>query len=233
MMRNCALISFSSVCCRSPIVPVRPTYSAELLTASMNGSLPRSSGASGSAPDLSSNGATPTHQPHHGNGTPGGRRSRADSRASPTVTTNSAILSGTHHGTNVWSNPLNWNDDNGSTSTTPTPTMASMHGLVGGGGGEEGLLLLRHQECYSAAAANHAAGSGFAPRFAPSPPPPIPPPPTSSVRAAHPTGPAVSDIFFMIILLSIKCFTENYFFSSFNPINIFLESVHWHELDVF
>ncbi|XP_059092031.1 kinesin-like protein KIF3A isoform X4 [Tigriopus californicus] len=42
----------TSVCCRSPIVPVRPTYSAELLTASYNGSLPRSSGHSGSAPDL-------------------------------------------------------------------------------------------------------------------------------------------------------------------------------------
>lgn len=44
---------FLSVCCRSPIVPVRPTYSAELLSTSFNGSLPRSAGASGSAPDLS------------------------------------------------------------------------------------------------------------------------------------------------------------------------------------
>ena len=67
------------MCCRSPIVPVRPTYSAELLTASFNGSLPRSSGASGSAPDLS-------HGGHNGD-------YRSDSRSRSPVT-------------NVWTNPL-------------------------------------------------------------------------------------------------------------------------------
>ncbi len=51
---------YHSVCCRSPIVPVRPTYSAELLTVSMNGSLPRSASGTGSAPDLSSTASPPT-----------------------------------------------------------------------------------------------------------------------------------------------------------------------------
>ncbi|XP_023345915.1 kinesin-like protein KIF12 [Eurytemora carolleeae] len=41
----------NSVCCRSPIIPARPSYSAELMSLSYSGSLPRSSG---SAPDLSS-----------------------------------------------------------------------------------------------------------------------------------------------------------------------------------
>ena len=59
---NFPLLSFFSVCCRSPIVPVRPTYSAELLTASFNGSLPRSAGGTGSAPDLS-NGNTRGNSP--------------------------------------------------------------------------------------------------------------------------------------------------------------------------
>ena len=45
------------VCCRSPLIPVRPNYSSgEILSGSMNGSLPRSSGGSaentGSAPNL-------------------------------------------------------------------------------------------------------------------------------------------------------------------------------------
>lgn len=84
----------SSVCCRSPIVPVRPTYSAELLTASLNGSLPRSAGGTGSAPDLSSNGGTPVN----GN----------DPRSSPV--------------TEVWSNYYNNNESCSSTATTtPTP----------------------------------------------------------------------------------------------------------------
>jgi len=42
----------NSVCCRSPIIPARPSYSAELMSLSYSGSLPRSS--SGSAPDLTS-----------------------------------------------------------------------------------------------------------------------------------------------------------------------------------
>merc|ERR1712012_612202 len=44
----------NSVCCRSPIIPARPSYSAELMSLSYSGSLPRSSGTSGSAPDLTS-----------------------------------------------------------------------------------------------------------------------------------------------------------------------------------
>ena len=49
-------VSFS-VCCRSPLIPVRPNYSSgDILSGSMNGSLPRSSGGSaattGSAPNL-------------------------------------------------------------------------------------------------------------------------------------------------------------------------------------
>ena len=48
---------YFSVCCRSPLIPVRPNYSSgEILTGSINGSLPRSSGGSaatvGSAPNL-------------------------------------------------------------------------------------------------------------------------------------------------------------------------------------
>merc|ERR1719347_2255519 len=42
----------NSVCCRSPKIPARPSYSAELMSLSYSGSLPRSSGTSGSAPDL-------------------------------------------------------------------------------------------------------------------------------------------------------------------------------------
>ena len=53
----------SSVCCRSPIIPVRPTYSAELLSASFSGSLPRSAGATGSAPDLSHHQGAGTSSP--------------------------------------------------------------------------------------------------------------------------------------------------------------------------
>ncbi|XP_040566336.1 kinesin-like protein KIF3A isoform X2 [Lepeophtheirus salmonis] len=41
----------NSVCCRSPIIPARPSYSAELLSMSLSGSLPRSSGVMGSAPE--------------------------------------------------------------------------------------------------------------------------------------------------------------------------------------
>ena len=45
------------VCCRSPLIPVRPNYSSgDILSGSMSGSLPRSSGGSaattGSAPNL-------------------------------------------------------------------------------------------------------------------------------------------------------------------------------------
>jgi hypothetical protein len=49
--KNCL---YRRVCCRSPIIPARPSYSAELMSLSYSGSLPRSSGTSGSAPDLSS-----------------------------------------------------------------------------------------------------------------------------------------------------------------------------------
>ena len=48
------LRQFFRVCCRSPIIPARPSYSAELMSLSYSGSLPRSSGTSGSAPDLTS-----------------------------------------------------------------------------------------------------------------------------------------------------------------------------------
>ena len=45
------------VCCRSPLIPVRPNYSSgDILSGSINGSLPRSSGGladnTGSAPNL-------------------------------------------------------------------------------------------------------------------------------------------------------------------------------------
>ena len=71
------------VCCRSPIVPVRPTYSAELLSTSFNGSLPRSSGAVGSAPDLSNGNSHGEQRTSSSSGN--------DSRSSPV--------------TNVWTNP--------------------------------------------------------------------------------------------------------------------------------
>ena len=45
-------LTLTRVCCRSPIIPARPSYSAELMSLSYSGSLPRSSGTSGSAPDL-------------------------------------------------------------------------------------------------------------------------------------------------------------------------------------
>lgn len=54
----------NSVCCRSPIIPARPSYSAELMSLSYSGSLPRSSGTSGSAPDLTSE-----YRPGPGGGT--------------------------------------------------------------------------------------------------------------------------------------------------------------------
>lgn len=63
-------------------MPVRPTYSAELLSTSFNGSLPRSSGAVGSAPDLS-NGNSNEQRTSSSSGN--------DSRSSPV--------------TNVWTNP--------------------------------------------------------------------------------------------------------------------------------
>ena len=54
------------VCCRSPLIPVRPNYSSgDILSGSMSGSLPRSSGGSaattGSAPNL-----TRVHGPGNG-----------------------------------------------------------------------------------------------------------------------------------------------------------------------
>ena len=54
----------SRVCCRSPIIPARPSYSAELMSLSYSGSLPRSSG---SAPDLTAVAAAA--DPHHRGGT--------------------------------------------------------------------------------------------------------------------------------------------------------------------
>ncbi len=88
------IFSINRVCCRSPIVPVRPTYSAELLSSSFNGSLPRSSGAVGSAPDLS---GVERNVSSNGGGTLAASEPRTtsssgnDSRSSPV--------------TNVWTNP--------------------------------------------------------------------------------------------------------------------------------
>jgi len=90
----------NSVCCRSPIIPARPSYSAELMSLSYSGSLPRSSGTSGSAPDLTSEyrhagGSSPvtdlwTNPLHDGtaNGTEEvqGNGSMAPSRSSGSIT---------------------------------------------------------------------------------------------------------------------------------------------------
>ena len=75
----------SRVCCRSPIIPARPSYSAELMSLSYSGSLPRSSvtlyqgrkvcwnissqGTSGSAPDLAGDFQRQSGSPAH-NGQP-------------------------------------------------------------------------------------------------------------------------------------------------------------------
>jgi len=59
----------NSVCCRSPIIPARPSYSAELMSLSYSGSLPRSSGTSGSAPDLAGDFQRQSGSPAH-NGQP-------------------------------------------------------------------------------------------------------------------------------------------------------------------
>jgi hypothetical protein len=116
----------SRVCCRSPIVPVRPNYSSELLSASVNGSLPRSSGASGSAPDLSRGGSPAAQAP---------AASRADSRASPV--------------TDVWTNPSYFFSPDSSLTPTPsrfdgscTPATASAAALAAryGRGGHGGSL---------------------------------------------------------------------------------------------
>ena len=53
-LKTDVILYITRVCCRSPIIPARPSYSAELMSLSYSGSLPRSSGTSGSAPDLSS-----------------------------------------------------------------------------------------------------------------------------------------------------------------------------------
>jgi len=110
----------NSVCCRSPIIPARPSYSAELMSLSYNGSLPRSSG---SAPDLTAAefqaGSSPLHQP-------GGPGSSPQHRAG----------SGASH--DLWTNPMhdaNGTDEerkvggallqsrsSGSLATTPTPS---------------------------------------------------------------------------------------------------------------
>ena len=51
------MLDIFRVCCRSPLIPVRPNYSSgDILSGSINGSLPRTSGGSaantGSAPNL-------------------------------------------------------------------------------------------------------------------------------------------------------------------------------------
>ena len=114
-----------SVCCRSPIVPVRPTYSAELLTASFNGSLPRSSGGTGSAPDLSQSGS-PAHA------TNGNTRGH-----SPMGSNDLMLVRELDDAANVWTNPNAYNNNTSTsdTYTTNTPVLQHRQQHAGGSGG--------------------------------------------------------------------------------------------------
>ena len=75
---------------------MRPTYSAELLSTSFSGSLPRSSGAVGSAPDLSNGG---------GGNNSNGNSSAAAAAVEQRTSSSSGNDSSSSPVTNVWTNP--------------------------------------------------------------------------------------------------------------------------------